>query len=69
MLLVLWFGGTLVIRGEIKLADLTSFLLLTISIAASLGVLSNVFSAMMSALGANRTSNPFRKLPHGGRVS
>ena len=53
VLLVLWFGGTLVIRGEIKLADLTSFLLLTISIAASLGVLSNVFSAMMSALGAN----------------
>eukprot|EP00965_Chrysotila_dentata_P095643 3161662-Pleurochrysis_carterae.AAC.1 len=46
------YGGGLVIRGEMTLAALTSFLLYTIMIAACLGGLSDLFSSMMNALGA-----------------
>uniref|UniRef100_A0A7S4F8U8 Bile salt export pump n=3 Tax=Chrysotila carterae TaxID=13221 RepID=A0A7S4F8U8_CHRCT len=53
IILVLWYGGGLVIRGEMTLAALTSFLLYTIMIAACLGGLSDLFSSMMNALGSS----------------
>ena len=42
-----------VIQEEMKMADLTSFLLLTITISASMAALSGVFSSLMNALGAS----------------
>jgi len=52
--LVLWYGGTLTLRGEMEAADLTSFLLYTIMIAFALGGLSDLFGSLMNALGASR---------------
>jgi len=50
---VLWFGGGLVISGEMDFKNLTSFLLYTIMIAAALGGLSDLFGSLMNAVGAS----------------
>lgn len=44
MLLVLWYGGSQVIRGELSPGTLTSFLLYTVYIATGLSVLSGLVS-------------------------
>ena len=51
--LVLWYGGTLCIQGQIGPGELTSFLLYTIFIAVALGGLSDLFGTLMTALGAS----------------
>ena len=51
--LVLWYGGTLCIQGQIGPGQLTSFLLYTIFIAVALGGLSDLFGTLMTALGAS----------------
>ena len=51
--LVLWYGGTLVLSGELAASDLISFLLYTVSIAATLGGLAQVFFSLMNAVGAS----------------
>ena len=50
---VLWYGGTLVIRGEMKPGTLISFLLYTIFIASALGALTSVFGQLMTAVGSS----------------
>jgi ATP-binding cassette, subfamily B, bacterial MsbA len=50
---VLWFGGRLVIQGEISPGQLTSFLFYTISIAGAIGGLAGLFSQIQEALGAS----------------
>ena len=50
---VLWYGGTLVIRGEMKPGTLVSFLLYTIFIASALGALTGVFGQLMTAVGSS----------------
>lgn len=53
IVLVLWYGGTLVLNGQMATADLIAFLLYTVSIAATLGGLAQVFSSLMNAVGAS----------------
>ena len=52
---VLWRGGLMVIRGTdgLSSADLTSFLLYTLNLAASLGGISELYSTLISAMGAS----------------
>lgn len=50
---VLWYGGSLVIKGEIGVGTLTAFLLYTIYVAMALGGLSSLFSTLMNAVGAS----------------
>ncbi|KAJ3068418.1 ATP-binding cassette sub- B member 9, partial [Quaeritorhiza haematococci] len=52
--LVLYYGGLLVIRREISGGLLTSFLLYTLNLAMSFGVLSGVWGSIMQALGASQ---------------
>jgi subfamily B ATP-binding cassette protein MsbA len=49
---VLWQGGLLVLEGELTAGALVSFLLYTITIAASIGALAGSFSAYQEAVGA-----------------
>jgi ATP-binding cassette subfamily B protein len=68
---VLWYGGALVLKGEMSLGTLTSFLLYTLTIAACLGGLSDLFGSLMNALGASQRvfhlldSRPARPLTGG----
>lgn len=50
---IVFYGGTLVLSGSITSGVLTSFLLLAITIGASIGGLAALFGSLMSALGAN----------------
>jgi len=54
MVLVLWYGGRLVIRGSSSLdaGSLLSFLMYTVYLAAALGGLSGLYSQVMSAVGS-----------------
>jgi subfamily B ATP-binding cassette protein MsbA len=49
---VLWQGGVLVLEGQLTAGSLVSFLLYTITIAASIGALASSFSAYQEAVGA-----------------
>jgi subfamily B ATP-binding cassette protein MsbA len=49
---VLWQGGLLVLEGQLTAGALVSFLLYTITIAASIGALASSFSAYQEAVGA-----------------
>ena len=49
---VLWQGGLLVLAGELTAGALVSFLLYTITIAASIGALATSFSSYQEAVGA-----------------
>ena len=52
MILVLWYGATLVLSGEITTGQLTSYVLYTITVGIALAALSGLFAQWMSALGA-----------------
>ena len=49
---VLWQGGLLVLEGQLTAGSLVSFLLYTITIAASIGALATSFSSYQEAVGA-----------------
>ncbi len=49
---VLWQGGVLVLEGQLTAGALVSFLLYTITIAASIGALASSFGAYQEAVGA-----------------
>ena len=49
---VIWYGGMLVMNGQLTLGNLTAFILYTISTAISLGTLGSLWTDFMSALGA-----------------
>ena len=51
---VLWYGGTLVISGEMQPGALVSFLLYTIFIASAFGGLAGVFTQLMTAVGSSQ---------------
>lgn len=51
---VLWFGCERVIDGDLDFGELTSFLLLAIYVISALGGLMELFSSLMSAVGASR---------------
>jgi ATP-binding cassette subfamily B protein len=50
---IIWYGGTLVIEGEISVGTLTSFLLYVITVAFSVGMLGSLWTDFMSAFGAS----------------
>ena len=52
IILVIWYGVTLVANGEIQLGDLVSFVLYTVFIGASVGGLGDLYGKVQSALGA-----------------
>jgi ATP-binding cassette subfamily B protein len=49
---VLWYGGRLVLAGQMTLGGLTSFLVYTLFVAFSLGALSELWADFMKASGA-----------------
>lgn len=49
---VLWTGGRLVLSGQLTPGEMVSFLLYTVSIAASIGALASFFTAYQEAVGA-----------------
>lgn len=50
---IVWYGGTLVIQGELSVGTLTSFLLYVITVAFSVGMLGSLWTDFMSAIGAS----------------
>ncbi|WP_414697018.1 ABC transporter ATP-binding protein [Oligoflexus sp.] len=51
---VLWYGGRLVVDGEMTVGDLTSFILYAMTVAVSVGTLGSLWTDFMSASGAAR---------------
>ncbi len=51
--LVLWYGGRMVVSGELSAGLLTSFVLYTLMVAISLGTLTSLQADFMKALGAS----------------
>lgn len=70
---MLWFGCNRVVDGTLEFGTLSSFLLLAIYVIGALGGLADLFSALMSAVGASQRvfalldSDPSLPL-HGGVV-
>ncbi|RDV13399.1 ATP-binding cassette domain-containing protein [Pontibacter diazotrophicus] len=52
IILVIWYGATLVANGEIDPGDLISFVLYTVFIGASVGGLGEIYGKVQSALGS-----------------
>ena len=50
--LVFWYGGRLVVRGQMSVGGLTSFLVYTLIVAFSLGTLADLWADFMRSLGA-----------------
>lgn len=50
---VLWYGGLLLLEGQLTMGDLTSFLLYTFTVAFSLAALSGLYEDFSKALGAS----------------
>ena len=53
ILLVLWYGGTLVRSGELTTGSLTSFMLYTLTVAMAFAFISSLYGDFMQALGAS----------------
>jgi ATP-binding cassette, subfamily B, bacterial MsbA len=52
--LVLWYGGRLALAGELPPGDLITFLLLTVTVAGSIGAFTGLYSQVQEAIGASR---------------
>jgi ABC-type multidrug transport system fused ATPase/permease subunit len=53
ILVVVYYGATLVVHGELEVGDLTAFVLYTFYIAINMGVISSLYTEFMNALGAS----------------
>jgi len=51
--LVVWYGGALVINGEMTVGVLTSFMLYTVTLATGFAFVSSIIGEFMSAIGAS----------------
>ena len=49
---VIWYGGTLVVDGELSVGTLTAFLMYVVTLAFSIGTLGGLWADFMSAFGA-----------------
>ncbi|MDF1522862.1 MAG: ABC transporter transmembrane domain-containing protein [Trueperaceae bacterium] len=52
--LVLWYGGRLALAGDLPPGDLITFLLLTVTVAGSIGAFTGLYSQVQEAAGASR---------------
>ncbi|WP_242916606.1 ABC transporter ATP-binding protein [Pontibacter liquoris] len=52
IILVIWYGSTLVQQGDIKIGELISFIIYTVFIGASVGGLGELYGKVQAALGA-----------------
>ena len=50
---VIWYGGTLVLDGELSVGTLTAFLMYVMTLAFSIGMLGSLWADFMSAFGAS----------------
>ena len=50
---VLWYGGVLVLRDQLKVGDLTAFILYTLTVAFAFGAVSDLWGDFMRAAGAS----------------
>jgi ABC transporter fused permease/ATP-binding protein len=50
---IIWYGGTLVVRGELSVGTLSSFLLYVVTVAFSVGMLGSLWTDFMSAIGGS----------------
>lgn len=50
---IVWYGGTMVIKNEMSVGTLTSFILYVITVAFSVGMLGSLWTDFMSAYGAS----------------
>jgi ATP-binding cassette subfamily B protein len=50
---VLWYGGVLVLRGQMQVGDLTAFILYTLTVAFAFGAVSDLWGDFMRAAGAS----------------
>ncbi len=50
---VLWYGGVLLVNGQMSAGELTSFLVYTMVMAASVGALAGLWEDLMKAIGAS----------------
>lgn len=53
-ILVVWFGGKLVIEGDLTVGDLVAFMLYTTQIGASIGMMSGLVGSIFVAQGASK---------------
>eukprot|EP01034_Spumella_vulgaris_P022180 gene22180-28290_t len=53
ILVVVYYGATLVIAGKLSIGNLTAFILYTIYIAVGLGIFSSLYTEFMNAVGAS----------------
>ncbi len=49
---IVWFGGRLVIQGEMSVGTLTSYILYVMTVAFSVGLLGSLYTDFMSSIGA-----------------
>ncbi|KAL9642208.1 hypothetical protein ABK040_007210 [Willaertia magna] len=64
IILVLWYGGTLLINKEVSIGDLTSFIIYTVFVATSFGTISSLFFDIVKAIGATaRVHALLEKIP------
>ena len=50
---VLYYGGSLVLDGELTAGQLTSFIIYSLSVATSLGNITGLYGDLMKAMGAS----------------
>lgn len=62
ILVVVYYGATLVIHGKLTVGSLTSFILYTIYIAMDLAILSGLYTEFMNAVGAGERYTLFLSL-------
>ena len=53
IVIALWYGGQLVLQGELSIGDLTAFALYCLIVAVSFGFLANSWDEFMQAVGAS----------------
>ena len=52
---VIWYGARLIHNGDMSMGDLTSFLMLTIFIGASIGSIADLYAQIQKAIGATES--------------
>lgn len=70
ILVVVYYGATLVIADKLSIGDLTAFILYTLYVAIDLGIFSGLYTEFMNALGASdrifRIIDTVPAIPHAG---